>query len=95
MPEMYFLVSWPDGTRERCYSPSLVVREHLAVGESYPVADFVERCRTALGIASERVRERYGFPCRLALGQLDRIEAASHPFLGRADARVAVEAFED
>jgi uncharacterized repeat protein (TIGR04042 family) len=32
MPEMHFVVRWPDGAEMRCYSPSLVVREHLEVG---------------------------------------------------------------
>src|SRR3974390_535140 len=54
MPEMHFLVRWPDGHDQRCYSPSLVVREHLEVGRSYEVAGFVERSRTLLTIASER-----------------------------------------
>ena len=32
MPEMHFLVRWPDGKEQRCYSPSLIVRDHLEVG---------------------------------------------------------------
>ena len=30
MPEMSFDISWPDGSIERCYSPSLVIKDHLA-----------------------------------------------------------------
>ena len=74
MPVMHFLVRWPDGDEMRCYSPSLVVREYLEVGRSYPVADFLERSRTMLHIASERVRAKFGFACSAALDQLATLE---------------------
>ena len=77
MPEMRFHVLWPDGRREACYSPSLVVKDFLAPGESYALDDFVEKARTALNIASERVREKYGFACSSAMDQLARIESAA------------------
>ncbi|MFF9551144.1 MSMEG_0570 family nitrogen starvation response protein [Methylobacterium fujisawaense] len=77
MPEMHFYIRWPDGRREACYSPSLVVKDFLAPGESYALDDFVEKTRTALNIASERVREKYGFACSSAMAQLARIEAAA------------------
>ncbi|CAA2100390.1 hypothetical protein MBUL_00646 [Methylobacterium bullatum] len=95
MPEMHFHVRWPDGRREACYSPSLVIKEHFGVGETYAVADFVARSRTALTIASARVEARYGFPCSLALGQLARIEARASALSATPDARVTVEAFEE
>ncbi|WP_375464936.1 MSMEG_0570 family nitrogen starvation response protein [uncultured Methylobacterium sp.] len=92
MPEMRFHIRWPDGAREACYSPSLVIKDHLAAGQDYPVAEFVALSRTALGIASERVRARYGFPCGRALAQLARIEAGAR----RQEAgTVRVEAFEE
>jgi uncharacterized repeat protein (TIGR04042 family) len=93
MPEMHFVVRWPDATVEACYSPSLVVREHFAVGDSYTLTDFVRRAHTALTIASERVREKRGFACSLALRQLATIEARARSFSGDATARVTVEAF--
>jgi uncharacterized repeat protein (TIGR04042 family) len=74
MPEMYFEVTWPTGKRERCYSPSLVIEDHMAVGDSYPVDDFVARARTALELAAERVRTKYGFSCSAARAQLAQIE---------------------
>ena len=92
MPEMHFHVRWPDGRREACYSPSLVVTDFLVPGESYAVDEFVEKTRTALNIASERVREKYGFACSSALDQLARIEAAAK--LQPSDGRVIVETFE-
>jgi uncharacterized repeat protein (TIGR04042 family) len=95
MPEMRFVIRWPDGRRESCYSPSLVVRDFLREGESYSVPDFLQRSREALQIASERVKAKYGYPCSLALGQLARIEAAATRFEGQEDARVACESFLD
>lgn len=92
MPEMRFHIRWPDGRRESCYSPSLVVRDYLKEGESYALADFLNRSRAALTIASERVRARYGHACSLALGQLARIETAAGGFT--PDAFVIVETFE-
>lgn len=74
MPEMHFTVKWPDGDVMRCYSPSLVVREHLLVGASYTVPEFLARSRTLLTIASERVRAKYGFACSAALDQLAQLE---------------------
>lgn len=95
MPEMRFTVRWPDGTLEGCYSPSLVIKDYLAPGESYPLADFLSRSREALTIASQRVEARYGFPCSRALGQLARIEAVARTFSAFSNARVAVEAFDE
>jgi uncharacterized repeat protein (TIGR04042 family) len=89
---MRFKVRWPDGQRESCYSPSLIVREYLAPGESYALLDFVAKIRAALEIASERVRQKYGFACSAAMDQLARIEeVARHQ---DPQGRVTVEAFE-
>lgn len=95
MPEMYFDVTWPSGQRERCYSPSLVVEEHLEVGHSYEVDDFVQRARVALEIAAERVRQKYGFYCSAARDQLAHIEATAEKLSHSERAGlVRVEAFE-
>ncbi|MGY8904351.1 MAG: MSMEG_0570 family nitrogen starvation response protein [Burkholderiales bacterium] len=75
MPVMHFHVRWPDQSTTRCYSPSLVIKDFLVVGQSYPLDDFVQRSRDALEIASERVRAKYGFACSAAMGQLAEIEA--------------------
>jgi uncharacterized repeat protein (TIGR04042 family) len=95
MPEMRFVIRWPDGRRESCYSPSLVIRDFLREGESYPVPDFLQRSRQALQIASDRVQAKYGHECSLALGQLARIEATATQFEGQADACVACVRFLD
>ena len=77
MPEMHFTIEWPSGKRDRCYSPSYIMEEYLEVGTEYKVSDFLERTKTALEIASERVRQRYGFACSSALDQLGELERAS------------------
>ncbi len=92
MPEMHFIVRWPGGDEVRCYSPSLVVRDYLKVGASYAMDDFVERSRTLFRIASERVRDKYGFYCSAALDQLAAIEARASTF--HPSAQVTVVAFE-
>jgi len=74
MPEMHFRVRFPNGATVDCYSPSYVIEDYLNEGRSYAVPDFLERTRTALNIAAERVRERYGFSCSSALDQLAAIE---------------------
>src|ERR1700749_1470994 len=81
MPEMRFRIAWPDGSTESCYSPSLVIKDYFAAGQTYPLADFLSRSRAGLTIATERVRAKYGYPCSRALGQLARIETVSQQFL--------------
>lgn len=66
MPELRFAVRWPDGAESEHYSPSLVLADHLREGARYDLEDFVDRARTALGAASDRVEARYGHPCSLA-----------------------------
>jgi uncharacterized repeat protein (TIGR04042 family) len=95
MPEMHFHIRWPDGAEEVCYSPSLVIKDYLATGENYRLVEFLERSRTALNLASERVRAKYGRPCSLALAQLARIEAGCLGFADIEDAQVRVEAFHE
>jgi uncharacterized repeat protein (TIGR04042 family) len=93
MPEMRFVIAWPDGREETCYSPSLVIKDFFEEGGTYPIRDFLDRSRRALTIASDRVEAKYGYPCSLARGQLARIEEASARFLPDADARVRCQSF--
>lgn len=93
MPEMHFTVRWPDNTVSDCYSPSLVIKDYMEVGASYSVADFTERSRTALNIASERVRAKFGYACSSALDQLARIEHKAGEFGAAPDAQVTIEKF--
>ncbi len=95
MPEMRFLITWPDGSIEACYSPSLVIKDYFTVGESYPIEEFLTRSRTALTIASDRVKARYGFACSRAMGQLSKIERTAAPFQSLREARVTITKFEE
>ncbi|MEU4408751.1 MSMEG_0570 family nitrogen starvation response protein [Streptosporangium sp. NPDC023963] len=92
MPEMYFQVRWPDGSRQRCYSPSLVIEDFLHPEQSYPIAEFVSLSSKALEAAGRRVREKYGFGCTAAAGQLAEIERKAAGFAGAG--MVTVERFE-
>ena len=74
MPEVYFTIQLPDGLTKECYSPSTVVLKHFNQGEEMSVAEFIARSREALGAASERVREKYGFACSSAAAQLESVE---------------------
>lgn len=80
MPEIRFQIELPDGSQATCYSPSLIVKEYFTPGDEYALTDFIERSRTALHIASDRVRAKYGSPCGLALGQLAQIEAMADQY---------------
>jgi uncharacterized repeat protein (TIGR04042 family) len=91
---MHFRVRWPDASETRCYSPSSVVRDYLAPGERYALADFMRRTREALGMASERVRAKYGFACSQAMDQLAEIEHIAARFSETAEAQVTVVAFD-
>ncbi len=93
MPEMRFQLLWPDGSETLCYSPSLVVAEHLSEGACYGVADFLGRVGTALRIGSDRVQQKYGAPCARALAQLAQINARAEAFAGVEDASVTVVRF--
>ncbi|GAA4396064.1 MSMEG_0570 family nitrogen starvation response protein [Tsukamurella soli] len=88
MPEMTFAVRWPDGAVQECYSPSLVMHDHLSTGSWYSVDEFRRRAETALGRAAERVRTRYGFSCTSAQATTEQIRAAVARFAG--DDRVEV-----
>ncbi|WP_277968417.1 MSMEG_0570 family nitrogen starvation response protein [Sphingomonas echinoides] len=94
MPEMRFVVRWPDGHRERCYSPSTIIAERLTAGIDYPLADFVRDATAALEEASDRVRARYGMGCGHAMQQSQQITNTARRFADRADAVVHIERFE-
>ena len=93
MPEMRFIVRWPDGAKDTCYSPSLVIKDYFREGETYALGDFVARSREALMIASDRVKAKYGHACSRALGQLAEIERAARRFADEPGAKVACERF--
>ncbi|ASC71816.1 hypothetical protein XM38_027700 [Halomicronema hongdechloris C2206] len=43
MPEIRFQIEWPDGSRDICYSPSLVVKEYFTAKQRYPLEEFQMR----------------------------------------------------
>jgi uncharacterized repeat protein (TIGR04042 family) len=93
MPEIRFQVRWPDNSEELCYSPSLIVKSYFTLDQDYDLDDFVDRARTALKIASDRVAAKYGHPCGLALGQLQQIEAKANEFKESEQPKVKVLKF--
>jgi uncharacterized repeat protein (TIGR04042 family) len=93
MPEIRFKIQWPDGSQETCYSPSSVIKEYFTPECEYDLADFVGRSRTALQMASDRVRAKYGRPCGLALGQLELIEIKSSEYSNLQHPKVRVIQF--
>ena len=93
MPEMQFHVRWPDGSESLCYSPSLVVEDHVSEGANYPLSDFLARIGDALRIASDRVQRKYGMPCSRAIGQLAQINSRAAAFAGDEAAHVTVLRF--
>jgi uncharacterized repeat protein (TIGR04042 family) len=94
MPELHFELRWTDAHTERYYSPSTAVRGYLQAGESYSVPELLERARTAMHLASERVRARYGFSCSSAMDTLLRIEQSAERYAQDPTARVTVIAVE-
>jgi putative flavoprotein involved in K+ transport len=74
MPAVHFTLRWPDGSTQRCYSPSTAIERVLVQGGVYPVPELLRRCRVGLERASERVREQRGFACTAAAEQLAEIE---------------------
>lgn len=93
MPETRFQIQWPDASHEVCYSPSSIIKKYLIPGQEYELEDFVERARTALNIASDRVEAKYGRPCGLALGQIQSIEDQADRYRRLPLAKVRVLGF--
>jgi uncharacterized repeat protein (TIGR04042 family) len=86
MPAVNFVLLWPDGVEEECYSPSTVVYDYFQVGDSYSLDEFMTLSEAALTSASERVRQRYGYACSSASDQLKVIQARIDHFKS-SDAR--------
>jgi uncharacterized repeat protein (TIGR04042 family) len=80
MPELEFVVQWPDGSRQSCYSPSRAIREHLEEGTPYTLSEFLDRARAGLQGAAERVRQVHGFLCSRALDELSELERRAGSF---------------
>lgn len=85
---MTFTVRWPDGSVEDCYSPSLVMHDHLVDGETYTVEDFVRRAVTGLAEASDRVRARFGFACSASAASAEKVQLTAACFEAHQPVRV-------
>lgn len=90
MPAMHFYVTWPDGSEERCYSPSTVVTEYLQPRVVYTLKEFSALSEKALLEASNRVQQKYGFHCSSAMDQLAQIQEKIGRFQFITDPRVTV-----
>lgn len=95
MPEIRFQVEWPDGLQSTCYSPSLVVLEYFEAGKKYLLDDFVDRSRTSLQIASDRVYAKYGMHCSRAQAQIQQIEQMSKKYYHLSEPKVRLITFID
>ena len=95
MPAMHYTVRWPDATETTCYSPSLVIKDFFQPGQRLPLDDFLGRVREATGIASDRVRAKYGFACSMAADQLVAIESRAGAFAETPGAQVLVVGFDE
>lgn len=95
MPEIRFRIQWPDGTQETCYSPSLVVKDYFVPAQAYALDEFIRRATESLQIASDRVQAKYGMPCGLALGQLQKLQTTAQQYQDLAAAQVMFLEFCD
>lgn len=93
MPEIRFCIEWPDGAQELCYSPSLVVKDYFVPNQIYELQDFLQRSTEALQIASDRVHAKYGMPCSIAMGQIEKIQATAKRYQNFPEAKVKLLSF--
>lgn len=93
MPEMFFKIRWPDASESDYYSPSLIIREYFSQGQVLELADFLDKSRLALTIASDRVKAKYGFSCTRAHSSLAAIESRAKPFAANPAARIEILEF--
>jgi len=89
MPAMNFIVCWPDGSKDICYSPSTAISNHLQTGHDYRVEEFVLLATRALDEASERVKAKFGYYCSSAMDQSAAITLKARQF--SAEQTVIVE----
>lgn len=69
MPAMHFIVCWPDGSKDTCYSPSTAIEKYLELNHPYSLDEFLQRVTRALDEASERVKAKFGYYCSSAQDQ--------------------------
>lgn len=80
MPAMHFVVCWPDGSKDTCYSPSTAIEKYLQVNHPYTLEEFVSTSTRALDEASERVKAKFGYFCSSAMDQSAAITLKAQQF---------------
>ena len=64
------------------------MHDHLSVGATYTVAEFVERTGRAMAEAGDRVRAKFGFACTSAAATAEAVARAAARYPGDAVLRV-------
>lgn len=82
MPEVTFVIRWPDGCEEGCYSPSTVIHEYLSAKTTYPLTEFMDRALAGLDHAARRVEAKYGSRCGMADAQARSLSTTASRFKG-------------
>jgi len=80
MPALNFEIEWPDGEVMTCYSPSSIVREYFQAGAKLTISELVETSEAALLRAGQRVEERFGMDCTVAVRQRKKISSRAELF---------------
>lgn len=90
MPEVELTIRWADGHVQTGRSPSRAIERWLVEHAVYPRNELAHRIRHGLAEASDRVRQRYGYTCRVAaqLSAEMMAGAASHGVDDHAPATV-------
>ena len=89
MPALNVDIEWPDGEVMTCYSPSTVVLEYFHVDAVLTVEKLVEASHEALSKASERVEEKFGFICKAATTQKEKISRKAACFDANEKVRIS------
>lgn len=82
MPAVHFRIRLPDGSEQRCYSPSTVIERYLTAGERYTQGEFLRRVSAGLDAASARVEVRFGYACTSAFEQKRALAALLADYAG-------------
>jgi putative flavoprotein involved in K+ transport len=90
MPEVELTIRWADGFTQSGRSPSRAIERWLVEHAVYPRDELAQRLRHGLAEASDRVRQRYGYACRVAAQLSEELMAgaAAHGVADEAPAKV-------
>ena len=91
MPEVELAIRWADGHVQRGTSPSRAIERWLVERAVYPRSELARRVRFGLAEASDRVRERYGYACRVAAQLSDELLRGAVAHGGPPDAPATVQ----